>query len=193
MMARDYEITVKVRNGRILSRARECGYASIAELSRASGITYSQLVSLVAMREKPTGYRGEWRPFVETLAAFLRCEADDLFTDTQKNCSVKTNTGTVFLDEPEFARLATGDGVEQRLLAKSTTDRLLSILNPRELDIITRRAAGETLDEVGKPYKIARERVRQIEAKSLRKMRAHAVAIGMKDDIRGPMQLIGWG
>lgn len=192
-MARDYEITVKVRNGRILSRALECGYESIAELSRASGITYSRLVDLVAMREKPIGADGDYRPFVETLAALLQCEAEDLFTDTQRNGRVVTNTGTVFLDEPEFARLSSRGDFEQSLVVKSTADRLLSILNPREADIIARRISGETLYEAGASHGITAERVRQIESKSLRKMRAHAVAIGMKDEICGPMYLLGNG
>lgn len=53
---------------------------------------------------------------------------------------------------------------------------LLEILNERERDIITTRFGlkGEipkTLEEIGKKYRLTRERVRQIEAKSIKKMK----------------------
>lgn len=53
--------------------------------------------------------------------------------------------------------------------------RALKILTPREMDVIILRYGllddrPLTLEEVGQKYSITRERVRQIEAKSLRKL-----------------------
>ena len=53
---------------------------------------------------------------------------------------------------------------------------LLSTLSPREEKILRLRfglddGIARTLEEIGKEYNITRERVRQIEAKSLRKLR----------------------
>jgi len=47
-------------------------------------------------------------------------------------------------------------------------------LNPREKEILIARKLSEdiaTLDVLSKKYKISRERIRQIEAKALRKLR----------------------
>ena len=54
--------------------------------------------------------------------------------------------------------------------------RVLETLNPREAEIIRMRfgigfAKDQTLEEVGRHFSITRERVRQIEAKALRKLR----------------------
>lgn len=51
----------------------------------------------------------------------------------------------------------------------------ISILDPREKDIIERRLGfkdgkRETLEDIGKRYKLSRERIRQIEEKALRKI-----------------------
>jgi len=60
---------------------------------------------------------------------------------------------------------------------KELTDDVLSTLSPREADIIRMRfgldGSGEehTLEEVGRHFNVTRERIRQIEAKALAKLR----------------------
>jgi RNA polymerase primary sigma factor len=59
---------------------------------------------------------------------------------------------------------------------KRQTANVLRTLNPREASIITMRFGLEdgterTLEEVGENFQVTRERIRQIEAKALRKMR----------------------
>ena len=56
------------------------------------------------------------------------------------------------------------------------TVRALDRLTPREADILRQRfgigsGSEHTLEEVGKQYKVTRERIRQIEAKALNKLR----------------------
>ena len=56
------------------------------------------------------------------------------------------------------------------------TRRILSTLTPREEKVLRMRfGIGEesdhTLEEVGKDFNVTRERIRQIEAKALRKLR----------------------
>jgi len=55
-------------------------------------------------------------------------------------------------------------------------ERALAMLSPKEREILRLRfgigAAGEhTLEEVGERFRVTRERIRQIEAKALRKLR----------------------
>ncbi len=59
---------------------------------------------------------------------------------------------------------------------KEMTDEVLKTLTPREAEVIKMRfGLGEgnehTLEEVGKKFNVTRERIRQIEAKALRKLR----------------------
>lgn len=69
--------------------------------------------------------------------------------------------------------------LDERLIRENTHDRvreLLQLLNPIEKDIIRRRFglgddSDQTLDEIGKIYNLSRERVRQIQAQGLMKMR----------------------
>ena len=59
---------------------------------------------------------------------------------------------------------------------KDTTTRVLSTLTPREERVLRMRfgigmTTDHTLEEVGKQFSVTRERIRQIEAKALRKLR----------------------
>ena len=58
----------------------------------------------------------------------------------------------------------------------STTTRVLASLKPREERILRMRfgigiTTDHTLEEVGHQFSVSRERIRQIEAKALRKLR----------------------
>ncbi|MBI3178360.1 MAG: RNA polymerase sigma factor RpoD/SigA, partial [Deltaproteobacteria bacterium] len=69
--------------------------------------------------------------------------------------------------------------LDEAVIRENTHDRireLLALLNPIEKDIIRRRFglgddSDQTLDEIGKIYNLSRERVRQIQAQGLLKMR----------------------
>jgi RNA polymerase primary sigma factor len=63
-----------------------------------------------------------------------------------------------------------------RQLLKEQIDAVLSTLSPREQRVLQLRFGLEdgrsrTLEEVGKEFSVTRERIRQIEAKALRKLR----------------------
>jgi RNA polymerase primary sigma factor len=67
------------------------------------------------------------------------------------------------------------DGASKQLL-KDEIQEVLSTLTPREQRVLRLRFGLEdgrcrTLEEVGVEFKVTRERVRQIEAKALRKLR----------------------
>ena len=67
------------------------------------------------------------------------------------------------------------DAASKQLL-KEQVDGVLSSLSPREQRVLLLRFGLEdgrsrTLEEVGKEFDVTRERIRQIEAKALRKLR----------------------
>ncbi|MBT4963975.1 MAG: RNA polymerase sigma factor RpoD [Francisellaceae bacterium] len=68
---------------------------------------------------------------------------------------------------------------------KETTKRILSGLTPREAKVLRMRFGidmntDHTLEEVGKQFDVTRERIRQIEAKALRKLRQPSRAEQLK-------------
>ncbi|MBU0705852.1 RNA polymerase sigma factor RpoD [Patescibacteria group bacterium] len=73
-----------------------------------------------------------------------------------------------------------------RQIMKENIHFMLQYLTPREQKIIRMRfglddGIGHTLEEVGKEFGVTRERIRQIEAKILQKMRDHPTSIKIKD------------
>ena len=89
---------------------------------------------------------------------------------------------TLIRGDPRFRSVflkLLGDGPEHTwssILLESAVDEALSLLTDREAQIIRLRfglsdAKKHTLEEVGGEYGVTRERIRQIEAKGLRKLR----------------------
>jgi DNA-directed RNA polymerase sigma subunit (sigma70/sigma32) len=52
-------------------------------------------------------------------------------------------------------------------------NRVTAEAKQKYFEILSNRAAGKTLSEVGRPYGLSRERVRQIEAKFIRLLHRH--------------------
>ncbi|MBI4022681.1 RNA polymerase sigma factor RpoD [Candidatus Berkelbacteria bacterium] len=74
-------------------------------------------------------------------------------------------------------------------LLKGHVDEFLGYLAPREQKILKMRFGLEdgkthTLEEVGKEFGVTRERIRQIEAKALQKLRSHKTSQKLKDYLR---------
>ncbi len=71
-------------------------------------------------------------------------------------------------------------------LLKEQLTEVLSTLTPREAKVLKLRFGLEdgrsrTLEEVGKEFNVTRERIRQIEAKALRKLRHPSRSKRLKD------------
>ncbi|MBU2524152.1 RNA polymerase sigma factor RpoD [Patescibacteria group bacterium] len=72
-----------------------------------------------------------------------------------------------------------------RQLIKENIGEMLQYLSPRERKIIEMRfglkdGIGHTLEEVGQEFGVTRERIRQIEAKVLQKLREHPTSVKIK-------------
>ena len=77
------------------------------------------------------------------------------------------------------------DKVSKELL-KETMNKVLETLSPREKKVLIMRfglddGKPKTLEEVGKEFKVTRERIRQIEAKAIRKLKHPTRARKLKD------------
>jgi len=86
---------------------------------------------------------------------------------------------------PDESALAPADAASHQLLKEQVTD-VLSSLTPRERKVLELRFGLEdgrsrTLEEVGREFNVTRERIRQIEAKALRKLRHPTRSSKLKD------------
>jgi len=86
---------------------------------------------------------------------------------------------------PDDDALAPADAASHTLL-KETLGNVLDTLTPREEKVLRLRFGLEdgrsrTLEEVGKEFNVTRERIRQIEAKALRKLRHPSRSKKLKD------------
>ncbi len=81
-----------------------------------------------------------------------------------------------------------------RQLRKENVHAMLEFLTPRERKIIEMRfglkdGIGHTLEEVGKEFGVTRERIRQIEAKVLQKMRDHPRSLTIREHGGNPKRI----
>ena len=86
---------------------------------------------------------------------------------------------------PDESALAPPDAASHQLLKEQVMD-VLSSLTPRERKVLELRFGLEdgrsrTLEEVGREFSVTRERIRQIEAKALRKLRHPTRSKKLKD------------
>ena len=154
------------------------------------------LVESINRVKKATGdllHKNGREPTVEEIAAALDMEPDkvrELLQLSQEPISLETPVG-----EEEDAHLEdfiqdedAGVPVDEagRQLLRRELLHVLKSLTPREERVITLRFGLEdgrarTLEELGKEFNVTRERVRQIEAKALRKLRHPSRAKLLRD------------
>lgn len=127
----------------------ELGYEpSVTELADALDMTEDKVMEIMQIAREPAS--------LETPIG----EEDD------------SNLGDFVAD----ANVVTPEGNVESVMLREHIDTLLADLKERERQVIVLRFGLEdghprTLEEVGKEFKVTRERIRQIEAKALRKLR----------------------
>lgn len=108
---------------------------------------------------------------VEKVGEIMRIAQDPLSTDTPVGEEEDSRLADFIPDDsPTPAEETSGSILREEL------DKQLHTLSPREESVIKLRfglydGRARTLEEVGKEFDITRERIRQIEAKALRKLR----------------------
>jgi RNA polymerase primary sigma factor len=117
-------------------------------------------------------------------------EVEQILRSSQAPVSLEKPVGDE--EESEFGHFLTDenaplpDEAAETAMRKETLGRILSTLSHRERRVLELRYGldGEhprTLDEVGRTFNVTRERIRQIENQSLKKLRALADSNALKD------------
>jgi RNA polymerase primary sigma factor len=117
-------------------------------------------------------------------------EVDQIRRSAQAPVSLEKPVGDE--DESEFGHFLTDDNVPlpdeaaETMMRKETLKAILGTLSSRERQVLELRYGLDgqhprTLDEVGRTFNVTRERIRQIENQSLKKLRALADSQKLKD------------
>jgi len=133
-------------------------------------------------------------PLAEEIAAEMNIEVDKIRhiqKISQETVSLETSVGdneddSVLGDFIEDTETVMPNQSASRKLLKSHISDILDELTPREQKILRIRFGLEdgvthTLEEVGQEFGVTRERIRQIEAKALEKIREHADIRKLRD------------
>jgi len=133
-------------------------------------------------------------PLVEELAAEMDMDIKKvrhIMKISQDIVSLEAPVGTEedsklgdFIEDDEA--LSPSDNTNRQLL-KENIREMLQYLSPRERKIIEMRfglidGVGHTLEEVGQEFHVTRERIRQIEAKVLQKLKEHPTSVKIRPE-----------
>ena len=177
-----YRIKVSIRNNLLLNAIEEQGYPTVAAFERAMGVSTGRMNALVSMRVAPLLDSGEFSKEAKLAMEVLGAAPTDLWTEQQLTIKLHRNSGEREIDADLVHHLLEQrrqmeylPSPEDHLLEKETNQLVHDLLNtirPREKEVlISRFQNDETYEEAGKKMNVTRERVRQIEAKALRKLR----------------------
>lgn len=178
---KEYKIQIRVKNNLILEKMNKKGVSSVAELSRILNISPPTLFNLINMKKSAIKLLdGEWRDIVIRLCDFFVCTPEELFTERQKYAHgiskkeyfVAEAEVNYYLEKMEENTLSLENRADQESLKQKVLPEVLSTLTPRERKVIECRFIDDmTLEKTGNIFNVNRERIRQIEARALRKLR----------------------
>jgi RNA polymerase sigma factor (sigma-70 family) len=144
---------------------------------------------------------------LDKVCAYFGKSKEELFPDWAKVIFIEDRKPTIrtmdvtplSLNTPEVLQLSSPDSLEDdydREHLKEGIKNALETINAREKKVLEMRFGLEDgvtmgLEEVGKEFGVTRERIRQIEAKALRKLRHPSRALGLRSFVR-PQDLKLW-
>lgn len=179
---KDYRVEIKIKNNYLFSRMQEYGVKNASQLAKAIGSTPAGVGKYLNLTSPPYTKKGELKEIPKKLCDLFYCDIEDLFplehlenplekniVITEKNKHELLPSRMLETDDPSVAL------IKQEVM-QGVDHAITKVLNDKEQQVITLRFGldGEephTLEEVGELFGVTRSRIRQIEAKALRKLR----------------------
>jgi RNA polymerase sigma factor (sigma-70 family) len=190
---KEIELTLRLRNNRLKERREALGMTQ-PELAAAAGVSPSAYQELEALRRSPRKREdGGWRDIATQLARFHCVEPEELFPPSVLAVETpvatrRINAGDILpLLSAHQQRLLEGpDAAHDRAELREQVQRALAGLRPREAEVLRLRFGLDggderTLEQAGVVLDVQKERVRQLEARALRRLRHPSRADGLRD------------
>lgn len=186
-MSEEYRVKVSVSNNLLIQAIENAGYKNQSDFARAIGCGTSNINMLCGLRISPMTREGEFTKVANQVMEALGACPTDLWTEEQLTMNLKKSSSWSVMGREELHVLMNG---EQKSLLESVAgqelkkamDDVRKTLTYREQQIIGLRFdEDKSLEECGKELGVSRERVRQMEAKALRKMRYPSRSDQLKD------------
>lgn len=176
---KDYRLTIKVRNNRILKAIEAVGGTPGGKWCAENGLCYARVNNLVNMTSSPLMANGELHRDAAILCDVLGKLPEDLWSNEQlypleKNFSeMEMDHAQVVALLPQEQQSYLPDFSEfEQAQTKALLSSAVSTLTPREQEIIRMRFEENlTYDECANQLNVTRERIRQVEGKALSKLR----------------------
>ena len=184
-----YLVKVSIRNNLIIKAIHRAGYRNVSQFCEQNGMAKTQLTELISFRTPPLTQEGEFREPAKKLMEGLCALPTELWTAEQLTMELKRNTSTkevnldamlsvLGINAEEALQMIEPPKPDEVLEEKEKAEvvsEMLDSLTPKEARVLRMRFGigcdEHTLEEVGKKLDVTSERIRQMEAKALRKMK----------------------
>ncbi len=143
--------------------------------------TQRRLVQELGREPLPEEIAAEIGMDIKKVKHIMKISQDIVSLDAPVGSEEDSNLGDFIEDQNSVAP----DESTNRQILKENIHEMLQYLSPREKKIIKMRyglgdGVGHTLEQVGREFGVTRERIRQIEAKVLQKLREHPTSVKIK-------------
>lgn len=158
----------------------------VLEVTNKVRRTYRQMVQKLGREPSAEEIATEMSLPVEKIRDVLNASERTVSLDAPVGPEGEARLGDFIEDEHMTSAF---DSLVSTSIARQTRE-MLATLTPREQEVLRLRfgiddSAEHTLEEVGKSFALTRERIRQIEAQGLEKLRLRSRAIGLHTFIEG--------
>ena len=186
---KDYRLTIKIRNNRLLKAIEGAGGTPGQKWCEANGLLYEQVNFFINMARSPITKKGSLTLSAAKLCDVLDKLPEDLWS-TEQLYPLEKNFSEMEMDHSQvMALLPTEQQSYLMDLSDFDQEKIQSLvsqvtkqLSKKEQEVIKMRFEDDfTLDECGEKLNLSRERIRQIEAKALRKLRHPTISYTLLD------------
>lgn len=182
-MDKDYAVSVKIQNGRLLRKMKDAGYTSVNQLAKAMGVQPAPIGQILNFKISALRKDDSFRKLVLKLSEHLKCLPEDIIPVKHWTTTLKTNTAVIEMSEPDVASLFYEKTfqepdvfkVEDKTKMEETISQVLNTLTPREERVIRMKYGFDheatSIRDIAESLDITYTRVQQIEDRALRRLR----------------------